>query len=174
MAISNNPDARMPLIVKILDSLFAPDNRRMQKWRDKLILMNNEAIEWKTDPNCFQHRGVRYMHSTLPTPPNITKIGIPVLHRDLLPEIEKFIDEREQLSNDWRRIEQFLVVLFRPLNTAQDMRDAIPDCLARHASLNLERQFPQELVWKPTGPQMKEYEKLLPTIKMYDGASLLL
>ena len=159
----------------ITNNLFAHEKQRMVKWMDKIIEMNCEALGWATKPNAFQHRGNVYRHSVLPEPFGLRKLGIPVICRDLAPEMEKYLDEVAILANDKDKIRQFLLVLLRPLNGTQMIRDALPDCLVRHAYFqHIQREFPQEMVWQLTHNQIMEYHKLLPLMQMYNGAGLLI
>lgn len=155
--------------------LFQAEVRRLGAWKDKLIKLNNEAKNKQLAG--FLYKGKWYQTSGLP---NGRYEKVPLTFT-LGPEMEKYLADENHIKLERQVIGQLLSRLLSPCTTYQDMRDALPDCLAecvpsiRQLSRTREEAWPLRDVIEAASYErsLRQYEKLKPKIEMYAATRLI-
>lgn len=152
------------VIDHIITVLFEPDRRRIEAWIDRMIAKNEEAMG-KTNVHCFIYNGDFYRQSNVR--------GFiqyrPALEYALWPEMDKLVADQRQVENDKAFCKQALVMLLEPCGTIQEIRDALPDCVAEVMPQlqGLERRYAP--LWSISGnPRaQRQVAKIMPKLEMY-------
>lgn len=125
-AIVSRYESCFAIIEQLIDKLFAPDNRRLQTWIDKLDAQNREA---RGDNNLFGFvylgRYYRPSHIEGPDPTGVRPVD-PSMHL----MVEAFLADERLVEDDKQLLRQGLYNLLSPCTDMQGIRDALPDFLA--------------------------------------------
>lgn len=159
----------MEIIENIMAYLSAPELKRIQTMTDRLVELNQ-----KTSGNpsmCVMHRGNLLRHTKAPKGRHIW----PALDMMLYGEAEGFMAHVRSVEHELQIIKQCLVSLVRDLHTAQDIRDALPECLVHILEGHI-KTFPRtrEAAWnlEPGTRIHRLYEKILPKLEYYTAARI--
>lgn len=171
--------ARLTIFNEIINGFFRAELVFKAKVIDALVEKNNKALEWPSPPNCFQFRTTVYRHSSLNSFRSTTKFpkGIPVIHKSLEAEMLKLIAGWEQLERDTQKLKQLLSIMLKPCVNTQQARAAIPEFLVRHSPMlatSGTRIGPFEVCAPFSPAQWEDYNKLLPRLHVYNGATILI
>lgn len=157
------------LINQIIDRLFTPEQRRIDQEIEALcksqreitgdsidgFLLDGEAFRWKTAPTV----GTR-------------KSG---LHPDLNGLAREFLSTYKEVEKEKEQIRQGLILLVRPCNDLQDLRDALPNCITDTVPELAGLERTREPAWTIQGNRrhMRAYEHILPKLEFYSVSRLL-
>jgi hypothetical protein len=165
MAIANMHQ----VLDRIIQTLFAAEERRLTNWVDRLCRMNQEARGEQTIG--FLHNGQFYRPSNVIGPVPTKR----ALHPSLYPDIEKFLNDRTKVDEDKSFIRQCLLHLLEPCNEPQDMRDALPDCLVDcYPQLHeFQRSRAPAFTIQGNPRALRQYAKMLPLMEVYSAGRLI-
>lgn len=165
---------------KIVAILFEPETRRL----DRLVsVINAKNAEYKGKA-CygFMHMGEVYVPSE-----HVQSFRavhgrrgasntVPTLAIQLMDEARDFMSEVNKIKLDKDQIRQILFKLIYQANTLQELRDAIPDCVAALLpELKDKHRFMPEPTYLHPGDDRiaREYERMLPKMELYAMTRLL-
>jgi hypothetical protein len=155
------------MISEILSTIFMAEYRRLGNWIDRLCHQNAEAYG---DPTLqgFVHSGKVYKPVGLKVADHqVNRRG---LHHSLLADMDAYQMDLSILTRDKQFIQQALLALLDPCQDLQDVRDALPNCLASTLECikGKDRGVRPEAYTLADNPRAKrQYEKILPRIEMY-------
>ena len=126
------------------------------------------------------HEGFMFMGDEF-VPPNariLRSKGVPAVMLDssLHARMSAFIADRTTLKNDRHQIKQVLFKLSWQATTAQEVRDALPECVVRlspETFLNLPRYMNEGFLTRTDERATAQYEKVKPKIEYYAAIRLL-
>lgn len=166
---------------RIISVLFAPEKRRV----DRMIVMLNEENGKKKGivPLGFMHMGNVYvpqdnMHlfKVLHGKQRGAGEKIPTLAFELAAKASEFMADLNVLKADEAKIRQVLYLMIHQANDFQELRDAIPDCIANVMSEF--KEVPRKMVdctylirnnWR----SVRDYERALPKMEFYAMTALI-
>lgn len=157
----------------LADTIFLPDQNRVYSILDKIV-ERNAALQGMSDiasKTIFYFGGGLYHHSSnkKKSPIGVTKLA---LSQELEPEMVKYQQEFQQLSQDYARVRQFIVVQVAGVQTEQSIRNNLPDSvipLTGHQTLmNLNRTVPIEETHKHKEGTLAE-KQFLKTLEIIDS-----
>lgn len=158
------------IIDDIVKVLFEPDARRIAAWIDRIIKKNEECLG-KDNVHCFLYNGDFYRQSNVRGHIQYR----PALDYSLWDEMDRLLKDQKQIDLDRSFCKQALVMLLERCMTIQEVRDALPDCVAETMPQlqGIERRF--EPLWSiKTNPRaMRQVEKIMPKLEMYSVARML-
>jgi hypothetical protein len=146
--------------------LFAAEERRLDRIVSDLNRKNCEALG--KGLYGFRHQGMRFVPLGLAR----SAIGQPLaaLSLHLAPQAESLIRDTRQIAEDKAMIRQLFVRLLDPCLAVQEIRDALPDCVAPLLSDldKVSRSNPDPL-WsiRHDDRAVRQYTKLISKIEMY-------
>lgn len=108
-------------------TLREAENRRLTKLTDKMIEKNLELSGPGNAVMGFIHRGLSYRHTDAP----LGALAFKVLHDDLTYDMDVVVAARKDLDARLQTIRQALLPIARLAVEPQDLRDGLPECLAR-------------------------------------------
>lgn len=157
------------LVDGLIEKLFSSDNARLAGWIDQLVKRNQEA---KTiSDNTFLHDGKQYRMSTLVgfVPNN------PTLHPSLLAHMGEYLSDAKIVEGEKSFVRQAIVRVLEPCESQQDIRDALPDCLAACIAevMHLPRTRPQAYTIANDARATRQFNKMLPDIQSYAATRLI-
>lgn len=159
----------------IMDKLFEPEDRRIDKMVSELNMANSE-IKGK-QLHGFMHMGKRYIPKEYELVGKaLAKKPLPSLAFSLLNQANEFDTEVRKLALDRDQIKQVLYKLIYQCNNTQEIRNCLPECVVELLP-NLRSM--QRTITDPTYLirndkfAMKAYEKILPKIEMYSVMRLI-
>jgi hypothetical protein len=110
---------------QIIDKLFAAETRRLQNWIDKISIQNQEVHGG--DPLAgFLHQGKWYRHSSI----GVGKFEKVPLALCLHGEMNSYLSDERITQNEQQLVRQGVLSIIRECHQLQELRDALPDCLA--------------------------------------------
>ena len=126
------------------------------------------------------HEGFMFMGDEF-VPPNARTLrskGVPAVMLDssLHARMSGFIADRTTLKNDRHQIKQVLFKLSWQATTAQEVRDALPECVVRlspETFLNLPRCMNEGFLTRTDERATVQYLKVKPKIEYYAATRLL-
>lgn len=126
------------------------------------------------------HEGFMFMGDEF-VPPNARTLrskGVPAVMLDssLHARMSGFIADRTTLKNDRHQIKQVLFKLSWQATTAQEVRDALPECVVRlspETFLNLPRCMNEGFLTRTDERATAQYLKVKPKIEYYAATRLL-
>lgn len=158
------------VIDEIVKTLFAADERRVTAWIDRMIGKNEECLG-KSNVHCFIYNGDFYRQSNVRGHIQYR----PALDYSLWDEMDKLVADQKAVDNDRAMVRQALVMLIEPCRTAQEVRDALPDCIAETMPQlqGLERRY-QPLWTIATNPRaQRQIAKIMPKLELYSVARMI-
>jgi len=166
MALSNAHE----VIKRIAGSLFAAEERRLEKIKDQAITSNKECYPDKPHDG-FAYKGMSYFPANLARGTR-TRAS---LHPSLVDTMDEYLADIEKVWTDRHLISQMLVPLLMPCNDTQDIRDALPNCIVDTLEdlKTLPRLRDAAYTIQHDTRTMKQYLKTLPRIEFYACARLL-
>ena len=160
-------------VLKHIESrLFAAEFRRLEAEKDRIVQRNKELN--RDHP----HDGMTYKGEFF-APSNLIQGGgarkTRSLHQQLVSEMEAFLADRAQVTEDQRFIRQILGVILKPCNSDQDIRDALPNCLTdtMDSLKGLRRTRDEAYTLEGNERLQRQYQQILPRIEFYATARLL-
>lgn len=144
----------------LLEKLFEPENRQHRKVINSLIEQNTQILG--TYSCCFDFRGETYGSI-------ISGLPVPSLDRTLIPAMVQHMAYRRQVELDYEILTQLLHKLLRPCESSQDIRNALPDCMAalNPGLSSLPRTADEAWTLKDNPRDLRQYQKYLTKIEMY-------
>lgn len=160
------------ILDEILSYLFQGEYRRLGAWVNRLVRENAEAYG---DSNLqgFVHNGVVYKPTDLKLPNQAVKRR--GLHPSVMPTMDAYLRDVYLLMNDKAFIRQALFKVIDGCDNPQELRDALPNCLADAVACTrgLDRRGEMAFTIRDNARAMRDFEKILPRIEMYAAARLL-
>lgn len=160
----------MHIIDVLVALLKVPETRRLEKYIDRIVKLNQEADQ--TTNQGFLYRGLRYWHSSVPN----GNIPMKALHDSLCHEIEDYLASELAVKNELQLVGQSLRALLQKCQSTQDVRDALPECLVQildRKISSLPRERPEAWTLEPGSRAERQYRKILPRIEFFTAARLL-
>lgn len=161
----------------IIKILFGPETRRIDKIITTLVNRNSALKGGETYG--FMFLGNVHVPSANK---DIFRMAygrgsnkqIPTLSFELNSEVSAYISDLHKVEADEAQIRQVIFKLIYQANSTQEIRDALPECVARLVFKDIPR-FIQDPTWlirnDPRG--IREYERMLPKIEMYAMTQLM-
>ena len=157
----------------LVDTLTQGESRRLAAELLDLDRRNREITR-------SGHEGFMFMGDEF-IPPNARTLrskGVPAVMLDssLHARMSAFIADRTTLKNDRHQIKQVLFKLSWQATTAQEVRDALPECVVRlspETFLNLPRYMNEGFLTRTDERATAQYEKVKPKIEYYAAIRLL-
>lgn len=154
------------LITEIQNYLFVAEYRRLDRWVSSLIRDNQEAYG---DPGLqgFVHEGVVYKPSDLQLGTSLIKRR--GLHPSLNDPMAAYLRDLKVLNDDKAYIRQSLFRILDGCTSNQEVRDALPNCLADSLECikGLSRQGEEAFTIRDDERAIRQYQKVLPRIELY-------
>ena len=163
----------------IMERLFAPETRRIDRMIESLTERNSRA-KGKTTYG-FIHLGTVYIsesnkplyrafHGKNKNNP------VPALSLELAREASTFVNDVTKVNNDKDRIRQVLYKLIYQANSKQEIRDALPECVVQ--IMDGWKDMPRTMndcAWliRNDWRSVRDYEKMLPKIEFYAMTALI-
>lgn len=158
-----------PVITAVCAILFEAEFRRLNSNMDKIITNNNDLLHAQYDG--LIHNGTRYRLS------NIIKgySGFPAAHPELWDAVVAHSKDMDRVDHDNKMIKQILFKLTTDCISMQDLRDALPDCLANLVDkLHLYDRTREEAYTISNDERaVRQYITLRPKIEFYCMARLI-
>lgn len=153
-----------------IEALFEAEDRRLKKIKDKLVEDNNKLND--TDHICFVFNGDYYVHSgMLFHPAYAPSVSSPTvcLHLSLTDRMQDYLTDKKTVTADRHQIAQILYRILRTLDSLQQYRNAMPECIVSlvPALSSLQRTVPQLEYFNGDERLIRQYNNLLPKIEMY-------
>lgn len=157
------------IIQHITNELFIPEQRRLTRDKDALVVQNQEAMGQPVDGFMWQGKFYKLDNQINGVGKRLT------LHLSLWNQMEEHIRDRATVAMDRKMIEQTLFSLIYPCSTEQDIRDALPECLVVVAPLPLaqERMRAEAYTIADDARAMRQYEKTIERMEFYSATRLL-
>ena len=157
----------------ILSALLAAETRRLEVQLFSLCQKNSHLLGRTTT-------GFRYEGKTFITEECSRVTPFPLLHYDLLDDMEIYAKDRKAIESERSTIKQLLTKLLDIGMEAQQMRNALPECLIQFTPnfiKRLSRTKDQEAVMredlKLSETTINQFHQWLPKIEMYAATHLL-
>lgn len=171
MAVVSRYDSRFAVIDKIINTLFAADNRRLQKWIDRLDSQNREA---RNDNMLlgFLYLGRYYRPSHVEGP---DPTGVKPLDPTLYATVDAFLADEKLVDTDKAFIRQGLFTILDPCKDMQEVRDALPECLVDFLPELKELERNADECWTiASNPRaIRQFEKVRPKLEAYAVARMI-
>lgn len=153
----------------VIHQLFAAEDRRLDRITSDLNRKNCEALG--KIAHGFRHQGMRFIPLDLKqTVRQNPKQPLPPLASSLVPQADELIRDIKQTADDRTQIRQLFVRLLDPCISTQDIRDALPDCVAPlMPDLDKLPRTNPDPTWTIRHDEraLRQYDKLIPKIEMY-------
>ena len=167
----------------ILEKLFAPEERRIEKMvanlnaqngklKNKQLLGFMHLGELYVPEDCkqlFRVQHGRRNNGSMNEP-------VPTLDLRLSAEASQFTSDVNKVKADKDRIKQVLYKLIHQANSKQELRDALPECVVELIpELKAMDRFIQDPAFmiRSDWRAVKEYQKTLPKIEFYAMTALI-
>lgn len=160
---------------EIMERLFAPETRRIDKMVESLTERNSKILGRPT--HGFMHMGKLYVPKSAEAIFRMNrKIAVPSISIELIDEISAFNTDINKINRDKDKIRQVLFKLIYQANSKQEIRDALPECVVQ--IIEEFRGMPRTMVdctWliRNDWRSMRDYEKVLPKIEFYAMTALI-
>ena len=155
------------MVRSLTDKLTKADYRRIAASIDLMVEKHQEV---SNDARMgFMYNGVCYRHSKARV---IERL--PMLAYSLCDEMNLILKDKEQVDLEKQQIGQILGQLIKNVASLQDLRNAIPDCLAALVPelANMQRQVEVESLIEDER-LLRQYRKILPVIEVYSVGHLM-
>lgn len=157
----------------IVEHLFLADQKRV----NKLILGFTDRISKVTGTRVYSYRyqGSWQIPAEYRNTVKFSKMAPASVPPEMEAEASAIQRDYQTLVDDMASIRQLLTLLLEPCMTTQEMRDALPDCLAVLVPdlKSLSRRFEEAWSIRTDPRAMRAYTKLLPKIQAYAAGRLL-
>lgn len=152
-------------IAGLVDELFKPEHRRLEKEIERLDKANREmkGLErWG-----FMHAGVVYVPKSSPYKQQGT--SYPTLHFALCKQANAFIKDVQTVENDKQMIKQICHLLIHHCDNWQAIRDALPEALVELAPWlrDFSRTRKEAYTIQHDERAMRQYLQMLDKIDFY-------
>lgn len=153
-----------------IEALFEAEVRRLTGIKDKLVEDNNKLND--ADHICFVFNGDYFVHSRMSFNPGYApsiSSSTASLHLSLTDRMRDYLADKLTVDSDRCQIAQILYRLLRTLDSLQQYRNAIPECIASlvPSLSSLQRTVPQLVYFNGDERLIRQYNNLLPKIEMY-------
>lgn len=156
---------------EITRNLFASEHRRLDKALTTISEKNQSLTGVNVDS--FLYGGDLF------TPSNSMVKSLPgqrpMLHESLIEEMMEHLEDKKRIRRDEDSIGQLIYKLLTYCNSKQEVRDALPDCLAdcMPSIPTLERSNEPAAIFKTEDPRAyRQFQKLLPKLEAYSAARM--
>ena len=158
------------IIRALTDALFSAETKRLRKKEFDLVAENRSLSSQHYDGFFFQGQFYTDLDRSLASKGIKTS-----LHPSLVPSMERHIKDKKEVEFDRLRVKQALALLLKDVQTAQDLRDALPNQLAEMIDQirGMERSRPEGFTLMTDQRKIKQYQKLREKIEFYTAARLL-
>ena len=158
------------IIRALTDALFSAETKRLRKREFDLVAENRSLSSQHYDGFFFQGQFYTDLDRSLAAKGIKTS-----LHPSLVPSMERHIKDKKEVEFDRLRVKQALALLLKDVQTAQDLRDALPNQLADMIDQikDMERIRPEGFTLMTDSRKIKQYQKLREKIEFYTAARLL-
>jgi hypothetical protein len=171
MTVVSQYASRFAVIDKIVNTLFAADNRRLQQWIDKLDGQNREA---RGDNMLlgFVYLGRYYRPSHVEGP---DPMGVKPVDPSLYTLVDAFLKDEAAIDEDKAFIRQGLYTILDPCKDLQEVRDALPECLVDFLPELKEFDRNRQECWTiETNPRaQRQFAKIRPKLEAYAVARMI-
>ena len=158
------------IIRALTDALFSAETKRLRKREFDLVAKNRSLSSQHYDGFFFQGQFYTDLDRSLASKGIKTS-----LHPSLVPSMERHIKDKKEVEFDRLRVKQALALLLKDVQTAQDLRDALPNQLAEMIDQikEMKRSRPEGFTLMTDSRKIKQYQKLREKIEFYTAARLL-
>ena len=158
------------IIRALTDALFSAETKRLRKREFDLVAENRSLSSQHYDGFFFQGQFYTDLDRSLAAKGIKTS-----LHPSLVPSMERHIKDKKEVEFDRLRVKQALALLLKDVQTAQDLRDALPNQLAEMIDQikKMKRSRPEGFTLMTDSRKIKQYQKLREKIEFYTAARLL-
>ena len=158
------------IIRALTDALFSAETKRLRKREFDLVAENRSLSSQHYDGFFFQGQFYTDLDRSLASKGIKTS-----LHPSLVPSMERHIKDKKEVEFDRLRVKQALALLLKDVQTAQDLRDALPNQLAEMIDQikEMKRSRPEGFTLMTDSRKIKQYQKLREKIEFYMAARLL-
>jgi len=160
--------------------IFEPEIRRHGAAIQKLIERNNElsgkyASGFHYLGNDYGQLQFEERFSKRELRPKRVRIPLPVLHLDLMAEMELLLQLWHNVEFDHKQIRQFLFKLLQPCETDQDVRNAMPEGVVALEPTLAALDRTAEVAWtlQDDPRALRQWEKVREKISSYCAVRLL-
>lgn len=171
----NNSHAWLDMIIQ---ALMGPEKRRLDRRITELTRQNN-ALKRINAPG-FMFQGVRFIPEDRRQEFSINRYQnkhLPPVAFELMSEVSSLCLDKDLVEIDEGQLRQLFFKMIRDVNTLQELRDALPDCVANLMPTDvktLSRQQDDPTYKIQNDPRaLKQYTQLLTKIEMYSVSSML-
>lgn len=154
----------------LMETLFRAEHNRFNRLYMELV-SKNAAMGGPKDGFYFRGDFYHNMGKGIPT----KDIDRGNLHNSLIPEMERLKLEEKQFEFEKARVRAGLIILIQDCQSIQDVRDAVPNCLASLVPdlSRKERERPEAYTLQHNDVRKKQYLKIRPLIEFYSITKLL-
>lgn len=171
MVVTSRYDSRFAVIDKIVNTLFEPDNRRLQNWIDKIDGQNREVCNDNTLLG-FTYMGRYFRPSHLE---GREPFGKKLINEQLVPTIEAFLSDERIVDDDKAMVRQGLSLILDPCKNMQEIRDALPECLVDFLPelKEFERMTTECWTIEENPRARRQFDKVRPKLEAYAVARMM-
>lgn len=171
MTFVSRYESRFAVIDQIINTLFAPDNRRLQTWVDKLDGQNREA---RGDNQLlgFMYLGRYYRPSHVE---GRDPMGVKPVDPTLYAQVDAYIADEKLVDEDKAFIRQGLYTLLDPCEDLHQVRDALPECLVDFLPelKEFDRDRAECFTLEGNARATRQFEKVRPKLEAYAVARMI-
>lgn len=171
MTLQGNMLDNLTNAMGIIKILFEGEIRRLTKMLDELVV-GNDRLHQSAPSAGFLFNGKFHKRSNASRAPLAGERH--TLHEELWDPMAEYLRDTAAVMTDIQMVNQMAHRLVGPCQNMQDLRDALPDCLAALSEeiYALERTRPE--AWTITDDRgMRQFQKIKPLMEMYSGTRLL-
>ena len=161
------------IVQRAMSFIFEPDQKHLRQTLIALLEKHTNTEPGKP-PIEIQNLAVRYQDAIWSHPDRGRQARgmIPLTTVNVLPEYEEmakaYLEDSRLLEKDSKRALKTLTQLVRGLNTDEDLRDSLPDCITLKLGFNhLERTREPGFRYKDMEPRL--YANIQKDIEMIEG-----
>lgn len=165
-----NTSQTYALMLALKNKIFEAEERRLDKERDSFARENATLNPDAADGFLF---GGIYFSTLDPSIRSKGKKG--KLDPSLVPALEAHMKDRKQIEFDKVRVNQALSIVLKDCRSAQDIRDALPNCLTEvfDQTRHLPRMNEEAFTLRDNPRGFKQFQKLKELIEFYMIARML-
>lgn len=147
--------------------LFEHENKRLNTLLDK-IMVADANMHPGIFPAGFAYKGETFKRTYYSVK------GLQNLHPSLHDQMDHYLADRDVIMADKVKIGSILRAILTPCDSAQDIRDALPECMVQFiADKHLPRTRPEAYTIQHQKLVMRQYQMILPRIQFYVSTRLL-
>ena len=158
------------MVNSIIETLFAAEKRRLQKWLNDIVTSNYEQHKL-SQPVGFIYGGTYYR----PDWQGTGRFPKRALHSSLWDIMDKWLADKAIINDDSQMISQALFGLMENCTTYQEVRDALPECLVNCIDWLKTMTRTRDELWTIAHDprRLRQYKKLIPRIEDYTVSMLI-